>query len=275
MDVSELIWCFSADFVDASYHRPHCYLKSGMATVPTGDASVHEDPGDLRDDLIFEITKLSGDLKGLGYEQFQIPDFIKRTCELPAKDAQIQKLRRQIGRMQELKDHSKSTSALVSPSVSSADVHSKSTSALVSPSVSSADARAQINYGTQIKLKRGHIPAAEKISASSGRKKRQTSSVEISASSGRKNGRTSSVDFPVKQHGIYHCLQSMREQTYYNAVAFAEYIFEQLILEQQMPRWTHISKMWLGNLPYPANILLLTQPTYCVKMCNRTSRTAT
>ena len=85
MDVSELIWCFSADF--APYHRLHCDLKSVMAAVPTGDVSDYEDPEYLRDDLIFKVTMLSGDLKLLGYEQFRIPDSIKRTCELPAMDA--------------------------------------------------------------------------------------------------------------------------------------------------------------------------------------------
>ena len=48
-----------------------------MAAVPTGDVSDYEDPEYLRDDLIFKVTLLSGDLKLLGYEQFQIPDFMR------------------------------------------------------------------------------------------------------------------------------------------------------------------------------------------------------
>ena len=78
MDVSNLIWCFPADFIDSLYHLPHFDLKSVMESV-MDDAP---DPDDLRDDLMSEIIQLQGDLKHLGYDMVYIPDFLRRTGEL-------------------------------------------------------------------------------------------------------------------------------------------------------------------------------------------------
>ena len=94
MDVSNLIWCFPADFIDSLYHLPHFDLKSVMESV-MDDAP---DPDNLRDDLMSEIIQLQGHLKRLGYDMVYIPDLLKRTGEL-ALDAQIQKLQKQIERM--------------------------------------------------------------------------------------------------------------------------------------------------------------------------------
>ena len=58
MDISNLIWCFSTDLFDCSYHRPHCDLvmmESVMDTAP--------DPEDLKEDLVMDIIRLQKDLK--------------------------------------------------------------------------------------------------------------------------------------------------------------------------------------------------------------------
>jgi hypothetical protein len=69
---AHLIWRFPADFVDVSYLWP----LSVMATVPTDAAP---DSEELSEDLTFEKMQLRGDLKGLGYDVDDIPDFLKET----------------------------------------------------------------------------------------------------------------------------------------------------------------------------------------------------
>ncbi len=69
-----------------------------MAVVPTD--AVAPDPKDLRDKLMFEKIELRGDLKGLGYDMDDLPDFLKETRALPL-DAQIQKFWKRAERMRQ------------------------------------------------------------------------------------------------------------------------------------------------------------------------------
>jgi hypothetical protein len=47
MDIPNLIWCFSTDFPDCSYHRPHCDLvMASVVEMPPPD-----DAADLKEDL--------------------------------------------------------------------------------------------------------------------------------------------------------------------------------------------------------------------------------
>jgi hypothetical protein len=91
-----------------------------------GTADEETDIDELREDLTFEIQILLGDLKGLGYDMSHIPDFLKETRTL-AIDIQIPKLRKQIDRMQKIKEriHQNSTSALSLASAPSKDSSSK------------------------------------------------------------------------------------------------------------------------------------------------------
>ena len=74
MDISNLIWCFSTDFFDCSYHRPHCDL------VMASDVEIPPDAADLREDLIVDIIQLQGELKMLGFDMVTIPDFLRETA---------------------------------------------------------------------------------------------------------------------------------------------------------------------------------------------------
>ncbi len=80
-----------------------------MATMADREAVLE----DLREDLTCNLNVLLGDLKGLGYDQSQIPAFLNETRAQPL-DIKIAKLRKQIARMQRIKDsiHQNSTSAL-------------------------------------------------------------------------------------------------------------------------------------------------------------------
>ncbi len=91
-----------------------------MAAMADGEADLE----DLREDLTCDLNVLLGDLKGLGYDQSQIPAFLNETRAQPF---QIAKLRKQIARMQRIKDsfHQNSTSALSLASAPSEDSSTK------------------------------------------------------------------------------------------------------------------------------------------------------
>ena len=197
-------------------------------------ASVMDDapyPGDLRDNLEFELSMLQGDLKGLGYDMEHISDFLKETHAL-STEVQIQKLQKQIGRMKDLKDK----------------IHSKSTSALNNNNGGGNFA------GKSVVKKRVRLPSAQRNSGPSGGEGASDAASDAKAhvkkwrssdSSGEKQR-----DFQVKQHGIYVCLSNVQAQTCKNAVLIAEFLFEQLKLERTMPSRPRISETWLQSLPY-------------------------
>ncbi len=71
--------------------------------MPTQLTDEEPDIDDLREDLTCEIYVLHGDLKGLGYDLNHIPEFLNETCAL-AIETQIPKLRKQIARLQKMKE---------------------------------------------------------------------------------------------------------------------------------------------------------------------------
>ncbi len=93
-----------------------------MAVMAHGEADLE----DLRENLTCDLNVLLGDLKGLGYDQSQIPAFLNETRAQPL-NIQIAKLRKQIARMQRIKDsfHQNSTSALSLASAPSEDSSTK------------------------------------------------------------------------------------------------------------------------------------------------------
>ena len=93
-----------------------------MAAMADGEADLE----DLREDLTCDLNVLLGDLKGLGFDQSQIPAFLNETRAQPL-DIQITKLRKQIARMQRIKDsiHQDSTGALSLSLVPSEDSSTK------------------------------------------------------------------------------------------------------------------------------------------------------
>jgi hypothetical protein len=93
-----------------------------MAAIVDGEADLEN----LREDLTCDLNVLLGDLKGLRYDQSQIPAFLNETRAQPL-DIKITKLRKQIARMQRIKDsiHQNSTSALSLSSALSEDSSTK------------------------------------------------------------------------------------------------------------------------------------------------------
>ena len=196
MDISNLIWCFSTDFSDCSYHRPHCDLvlmESDMATAVTAS-----DPEDLRDNLVMVVIQLQKEMTMFGLDQVYIPDFLKRTEKLEV-DAQIQKLRKQIDRMTKMKNE---------------NAPSSSTKALVSTLAPSSVGAAQ-----KMVKKRGRVP---------------NSSAIVPATPKAKRTRLLSSEVPIRQHEKYQCISNVQAQTYENAVLMAEFVFERLIREPQV-----------------------------------------
>ena len=112
-------------------------------------------------------------------------------------------------------------------------------SALVSTSAPSSDGAAQMvamNNGGEKKVvvKRGRVSSSDTLDAI--------------------KTRTFSSEFPIRQHGRYECLSNVQAQIYENAVLMAEFVFENLIREVNLPRWRHIEELWLQSLPFPIGI---------------------
>jgi hypothetical protein len=201
-----------------------------MAAVPTD--AVAPDPQDLRDELVFEIMELRGDLKGLGYDMDDLPDFLKEIRAM-ALEAQIQKLRKQAERMRQLlkkKAHSNSPNALLS-----ASAPSNWPSGLLPASAPSADALTtcgkKVNKRRRGESASGSFPGNRISYEDPGKREENAEGRRKDNARGSFLGKRFSYEPlarapAVPQHGACCCHSHLQKSTYKTAEGFAEFIFD-------------------------------------------------